>query len=67
VICFIAFLTRTVDWAVLVLAWTFVGLRVMHSLVHITYNNVFHRLTLFATSMVTLMALWGYVFVRLFR
>jgi hypothetical protein len=32
------------------MAWTYVGLRAVHSLVHLTYNKVFHRLTLFALS-----------------
>jgi hypothetical protein len=33
-------------------------LRLVHSLVHLTYNNVFHRLGAFAASTVVLGALW---------
>ena len=40
------------------LAWTYVGLRVAHSLVHLSYNHVIHRLVVFATSNVVLLALW---------
>jgi hypothetical protein len=42
----------------LVLAWAYVGLRAIHTLVHLTYNNVFHRLSVFATSNVLLGVLW---------
>jgi hypothetical protein len=40
------------------LAWGFVVLRIAHSIVHLTYNNVFHRLRIFALSTIVLMALW---------
>src|SRR5690349_10082535 len=39
-------------------AWTYVGLRVAHSLIHLTYNNVIHRMTAFLLSNITLVALW---------
>ena len=40
------------------LAWTYVGLRVAHSLVHLTYNDVMHRLAAFSASNAVLMILW---------
>jgi hypothetical protein len=40
------------------LAWTYVALRIAHSLVHLTYNHVIHRLVVFATSNVVLVVLW---------
>jgi hypothetical protein len=40
------------------LAWVYVGLRGGHSLVHLTYNNVVHRLLVFASSNVVLSVLW---------
>lgn len=40
------------------LAWGYVGLRLLHSVVHIGYNNVMHRLGVFATSNVVLLLLW---------
>lgn len=48
-----------------VLAWSYVGLRVVHSLVHLTYNRVLHRLTLFATSNFVLAALWVRLWIAL--
>ena len=43
------------------LAWVYVGLRVVHSAIHLTYNNVMHRLIAFALSNAVLIALWGLV------
>ena len=40
------------------LAWTYVALRVAHSLIHLTTNNVMHRLTLFGISNVVLVTMW---------
>jgi len=42
----------------IVLAWGYVALRIAHSAIHLTYNNVFHRLSAFAASNVLLVALW---------
>jgi hypothetical protein len=47
---FMAFLTGHVDGLVMGLAWTYVALRLGHSVVHLSYNNVPHRLVLFAAS-----------------
>lgn len=52
------FVAGRVDQAAIGLAWAYVALRAAHSLVHLTYNNVFHRLTAFALSNFVLMALW---------
>lgn len=40
------------------LAWLYVGLRIVHSVIHLTYNKVLHRLAAFATSNAVLVALW---------
>ncbi|MDB5494111.1 MAG: hypothetical protein JWP86_1448 [Phenylobacterium sp.] len=53
-----------VDGLVLTVAWIYVALRVAHSLIHVTYNNVMHRLIAFATSNVVLLVLWILFFVR---
>ena len=50
VICLMLFVSGKVDQAFLTLAWTYVGLRVLHTLVHVTYNHVYHRLALFVAS-----------------
>ena len=53
-----------VDGVVVAVAWTYVGLRAVHSLIHITYNNVFHRLIVFGLSNVVLGVFWVLFFVR---
>lgn len=40
------------------LAWLYVLLRVLHSIIHISYNNVPHRFIVFVLSVVTLMIMW---------
>lgn len=42
----------------LALAWIYVGLRVAHSTIHVTYNRVRHRLIAFALSNVVLVMFW---------
>jgi len=39
-------------------AWVFVGLRALHSLVHVTYNRVMHRFIVYAASTVLLFGMW---------
>lgn len=58
-ICIINYVARPeLDRVTLVLAWAYVILRAVHSVVHLTYNNVFHRLAFFATSNFVLLAMW---------
>ena len=58
VACITLYAIGKVDaWAV-GLAWVYVALRIAHSLVHLTYNNVFHRLRVYATSIAVLVAIW---------
>ena len=42
----------------LTLAWLYVGLRVAHSAIHVTYNRVRRRLIAFALSNVVLVMFW---------
>lgn len=58
VACLTSFVTNTVETSALVLAWTYVVLRIVHSLVHLVYNNVMHRLAVFALSNVVLVITW---------
>jgi hypothetical protein len=66
VACIVFYVTATVDVVALILAWLYVAARVAHSVVHLTYNNVLHRLTAFGASSVALLALWAVLAVRLF-
>jgi hypothetical protein len=46
------------DETFVTLAWVYVGLRALHSLVHLSYNNVIHRLSVFAASNLLLASMW---------
>ena len=46
------------DAAGLALAWAYVACRALHSLIHLTYNNVLHRLAAFAAGNVVLLVIW---------
>ncbi|MDE2134062.1 MAG: MAPEG family protein [Alphaproteobacteria bacterium] len=58
------YVSGRVDTLVLLLAWAYVVLRLVHSLIHLTYNNVRHRLAFFGLSNVPVIALWVAFFVR---
>ncbi|MBI1331030.1 MAG: hypothetical protein GC166_14130 [Alphaproteobacteria bacterium] len=58
VVCLMFFVAQRVDSEAITLAWLYVGLRTVHSLIHLTYNNVFHRLSVFALSNFALIGLW---------
>jgi hypothetical protein len=58
VACIILYVTNGVDALALTLAWLYVGLRAAHSVVHLTYNNVIHRLAAFAAGTAVLLVLW---------
>ena len=46
------------DPVVVTLAWIYVASRYIHSLIHITYNRVMHRFSVFIFSSFTLLAIW---------
>jgi len=58
VVCLAFYVTRTADAFAISAAWTYVGLRAAHSVVHLSYNDVYHRLVVYAASSVVLLALW---------
>lgn len=58
VACVIWYLTGQATPTVVAIAWTYVGLRIGHTLIHVTYNNVIHRLVVFALSNIALTVLW---------
>lgn len=59
VLCLALFATGRVDGTYLAMAWSFAALRSVHTLVHLTYNNVLHRLAVFALGMIVLAAMWA--------
>ena len=52
---------------VLVLAWLFVALRVLHSWIQCTYNKVMHRFKVYVAGGMVLWALWGVLAYGLLR
>ena len=47
------------DHVFLWMAWAYVVLRTLHSLIQCSYNRVVHRFVAYASSSVVLFALWG--------
>jgi hypothetical protein len=62
VVCLMAMTVRRVDETMLWLAWAYVGLRALHSVVHLTYNNPTHRTFLFALSNFVVLTMWIFFF-----
>ena len=54
----LAHVTATATPLLINLAWAYVAMRVVHSLIHLTYNDVLHRFLAFATSNVMLVVMW---------
>lgn len=40
------------------LAWAYVAVRIIHAVIHMTYNNVIHRLIAFQVSFILLLVMW---------
>ncbi|WP_250658234.1 MAPEG family protein [Alkalimarinus coralli] len=55
VLCIIAVLTSTVDMLGVVLAWSYVALRYIHSYIHTHSNYVPYRMRVFALSLLILL------------
>lgn len=64
-VCLALFVLNKVGSIDYTLAWVYVGLRALHSLIHLTYNHVIHRLAAFATSNIVLSVIWIRLFLAL--
>jgi hypothetical protein len=58
VVCVVLYVTAGASRLALIVAWCYVALRVVHSLIHLTYNHVLHRLAAFTLSNAALVSLW---------
>lgn len=56
--CLAAMIAGQASTTMQVLAWTFVGLRVVHALVHLTSNKIPRRMAVFAACWIVLLAMW---------
>jgi hypothetical protein len=64
VVCLMFYVTGRTSMDAVWIAWIYVGLRALHSLIHLTYNNVMHRLSVFAVSNLVLIWLWVMFFAK---
>jgi hypothetical protein len=58
IVCVVLYVTAYGARVGVLVAWAYVGLRMIHSLIHLTYNHVLHRLFAFTLSNVALVSLW---------
>lgn len=58
VVCLLLISLNRIDQFFIVLAWAYVGSRVVHTLIHVTYNHVLHRLGVFSVSCAILGIMW---------
>jgi len=58
VVCVVLYITAGSSRLAVYIAWFYVLLRVVHSLIHLSYNGVIHRLSTFALSNAALISLW---------
>lgn len=54
----LAIAVNSVNGLMVTLAWVFVGLRVLHTLIHLTYNHPLHRFAPFFLSFVCVLVMW---------
>jgi hypothetical protein len=59
VLCLALYMVQSVNQGFLWAAWAFVILRLLHSFIHIGYNNVMHRFSVFALSMWVVGGMWA--------
>jgi hypothetical protein len=57
-VCISAYAVHQVTHALLILAWGYVILRIVHSLIHVTYNYINQRFLVYATSCAVLFVMW---------
>jgi len=58
VVCIVLYITQLSDLWFVYLAWAFVACRVVHSVIHVSYNHISHRFMAFAVSNVVLLLVW---------
>ena len=62
--CLMAFSLQMESTLMLAMAWLYVAVRLIHSVIHLTYNRVYHRLSAFLTSQFILIAIWILIFIE---
>jgi hypothetical protein len=54
----LCYVTNSVTTFAITVAWLFVALRCLHSVIHLSSNNVTYRFVCFASSLMVLVVLW---------
>ncbi|HEX6550266.1 MAG TPA: MAPEG family protein [Gammaproteobacteria bacterium] len=57
-VCISSYVIHQISTPLLVLAWCYVGLRIIHSLVHVTYNHLLYRFSIYLASCLLLLIMW---------
>jgi hypothetical protein len=57
-VCLVLYVTTGASLLAVYVAWAYVALRGVHSIIHLSYNHVLHRLAAFTLSNVALVSLW---------
>ena len=60
-------LAQAVTATTVALAWAYVALRALHSLIHLSYNRVVHRFLAYAASTACVFAMWALLGAALWR
>jgi hypothetical protein len=58
VLCIALAVTGRTTPAFVAAAWAYVGLRILHSVIHVTYNRVVHRFLAYVASTLLLFGMW---------
>lgn len=64
VACLTVYVLQLHSQTLVVLAWAYVALRAAHAFIHLSYNDLLHRLVAFMLSNVVLVTLWLIVLIR---
>ncbi len=57
-VCITLLALKIEDPVFVYMAYIFFGLRLVQAFIHTTYNNVYHRLLIFACGLVTVLSMW---------
>ena len=67
VLMILLLITRKADYVMVMLAWIFVALRIVHAWIHLTSNNIKLRGPIFFVGALVLMIMWGLFIVDVIR
>ena len=61
----LCYVTQSTSTLMIMLAWLYVALRLVHSVIHLSYNNIQHRFVVYGLSWVVMLVFWLLLFFRL--